>query len=958
MEEPYAIPLTIVPPYSLEYLNLKNLVWALTIFSIIGLWEGAIKPLNFLKQVVGLWAGPIKPSYIKAIISSIAHPKYPIGLFNMGNHIGEYFRNPFYRLLLKKKKTNFYYFKGLNLLNYFLQYYRILKFSFIPLTCMAKPYAITLFSSKLYKEKNMSAHTNTLNLFLSQNFHFKVFLKLLYWQNWICLCHTDAHTKYSTAIVSISNRSLNLKKGGTKIVGLSYQRPINISQNCRDFDHPKYVRAIRHTSFQLSMANRFDSHDSNITFFKKKGYKPFFLKECGLIYNFIEMRHSSAIQIHQYVKGYKIYKTHTINFKITLYNSRILFYLLNYGKTIKKSGNICKLNKTNNLFLCLYLFNGYTKYSFLMHIIFYSKDLSKILILNTTMGYLVLGYLKVWQNYALINLKKNYNRITFLQEVNSNFYPSSNVKDGIAQPLSKYLWNYLFEKSKLIFIFKQQNLNKCFTKTCLFNELLNNLFKIILKIEGIKMNYVLNSYYDNFSYGENILFFFRRLSYFYKYKENFLNILTLSNLSIKKKKIFHTEQNYNLIINRNNVTTNTNKDTKFLFYGFYIFQKIKPKSFIKKQFDLNFIMGSNQKILNSRDIRFTEDILNFFSFEILFSPTNNYIPKIYSWLFNSLMLNKKFDSKQISKKLDISLTKINIFEENLLSESLKISQNYKNLFKKINNCKIFNLYYLVTPYLILFSNFNKIKNKFYFIEIRDSELNRTNFLYFSKTQYIQNQIKQKIIINRFKIIILPIKENLKNHLNQIKDLFFKVQGESQETLIKKISPIINKWSDYYKIIPKNSNKLQFLLIKILWKWCSKRHNHVSNSWIKEKYFFSLNNKKYLFCFPLQNKASAKLPTFKNNLTFFLKDYKSTKARFRSSIQTQNKGFVLDSIREKILLLKPKFNLNKFGFNNNIKPTKYFWYLKVSQSHALINPKFQSAKDVHIKSVFFILANYY
>lgn len=96
--------------------------------------------------------------------------------------------------------------------------------------------------------------------------------------------------------------------------------------------------------------------------------------------------------------------------------------------------------------------------------------------------------------------------------------------------------------------------------------------------------------------------------------------------------------------------------------------------------------------------------------------------------------------------------------------------------------------------------------------------------------------------------IVPSKTNVKNHLNQIKFLFFKGQGKDQKELIGKLSPKIHKWLNYYKIVSKKQifNELNFLFIQLTWKWALKRHQNKNILWIKDKYFYSLNKVKHVF----------------------------------------------------------------------------------------------------------------
>jgi hypothetical protein len=582
--------------------------------------------------------------------------------------------------------------------------------------------------------------------------------------------------------------------------------------------------------------------------------------------------------------------------------------------------------------------------------------------------------------------------------------------------------NYLFEKSKLDLILKQgppifsenggEDFKKCFIKTGLFNNLLNNLFKKTLKIQGIKIKYALNSYYDSFSYGENVLFFFKKLSYFYKYKKNFLNVLNMSNLTIKKKKLFNTEQNYNFRNDIKGGQFNSNKDSRFLFYGFYIFQKIKANSFIKKQIysihPLNslwgppslkeggpkiekwgppnlkrgggkkmvgvkgFITGHGQSpwtkqpgppsliwfpynpkgvaatplglygnhirlgvqrvcclmcghpynglcpyngcapaaynpqgvhsrvlvagvVLGGNNAGVNKNIFSLFNFFLCGPPpegavlSDNYIPKRMLGLIKrspyTYGLVPPWGGGSPPQGGAINQqTQINRFGAPPSNPFVPHTGapprggiNPPGVYgRAISHTAIKNMGVapvgLIWGHPVLYAPpYSKEYGVApwldglcpYHIRLGGSLIGRAHKTIWgaSGPKPTRGHPHLKGFMGRAhksiqpyktggQTVILPAKENLKNHMNQIKDIFFKVQGESQESLIKKTSSIIHKWSDYYKIIPRNSNKLQFLLVKILWKWCSKRHNHVSNFWIKEKYFFSLNNKKYLFCFLL------------------------------------------------------------------------------------------------------------
>lgn len=118
-------------------------------------------------------------------------------------------------------------------------------------------------------------------------------------------------------------------------------------------------------------------------------------------------------------------------------------------------------------------------------------------------------------------------------------------------------------------------------------------------------------------------------------------------------------------------------------------------------------------------------------------------------------------------------------------------------------------------------------------------------------------IKNKLILSGtnktyeeiYKTEILPSKFYLMKYFSTLKDILKKCKVQSQEVLIKEIKASILIWCSYYKII---SNKKIFafcdsILFSWIWKWSCRRHPTKNRQWIKKKYFYSFNSKKWSFC---------------------------------------------------------------------------------------------------------------
>ncbi|PNK07185.1 hypothetical protein CEP10_05115 [Cylindrospermopsis raciborskii S07] len=128
----------------------------------------------------------------------------------------------------------------------------------------------------------------------------------------------------------------------------------------------------------------------------------------------------------------------------------------------------------------------------------------------------------------------------------------------------------------------------------------------------------------------------------------------------------------------------------------------------------------------------------------------------------------------------------------------------------------------------------------------EQTLNGFNFLDFNIRQY---EIKTHSQPQRYQTFIQPSQEAIKTHYGELAQEIDKFKScQSQLDLIKRLNPIITRWSNYY--FPVNSaktfQKLDHLMTLKLIAWVKARHNHKSTKQWVEKYFGSKDQANWVF----------------------------------------------------------------------------------------------------------------
>ena len=188
---------------------------------------------------------------------------------------------------------------------------------------------------------------------------------------------------------------------------------------------------------------------------------------------------------------------------------------------------------------------------------------------------------------------------------------------------------------------------------------------------------------------------------------------------------------------------------------------------------------------------------------------------------------------------------IKIFLEKIVVFLLK----YFNLFNKLKFKETIHL----NQIKLYLQNWYPFKKEFSFKGFSVFLIN-SNFDFFQNQKLFKKSFFSLKILNKFclyirrKIILLPLKKEIKKHLKNLKKIIYNNFSQSQKRLLLELKLQIINWSFKYRIInrPEIFVYCDNILKKFLWKWVCRIHVNKSKYWIKKKYFVLLKNKILLF----------------------------------------------------------------------------------------------------------------
>ena len=107
----------------------------------------------------------------------------------------------------------------------------------------------------------------------------------------------------------------------------------------------------------------------------------------------------------------------------------------------------------------------------------------------------------------------------------------------------------------------------------------------------------------------------------------------------------------------------------------------------------------------------------------------------------------------------------------------------------------------------------------------------------------------------FKTLIKPSKDSINSHIKQIGDTIRKNQSINQIALNKKLNPIIQGWSNYYKgcCSAEVFSNCDNIVYNQLWSWAKRRHPKKCKGWVLKRYWHNDGKIKWNFSDKIDDK---------------------------------------------------------------------------------------------------------
>lgn len=101
---------------------------------------------------------------------------------------------------------------------------------------------------------------------------------------------------------------------------------------------------------------------------------------------------------------------------------------------------------------------------------------------------------------------------------------------------------------------------------------------------------------------------------------------------------------------------------------------------------------------------------------------------------------------------------------------------------------------------------------------------------------------------KIKLIITPSRKSIKKIIESISQTIKSNKTAEQKELIRKLNQIIKGWCNYHQpVCAKETFKyLNHIIWNILWKWCKRRHPNKGKTWIVNKYWKTVETRKWVF----------------------------------------------------------------------------------------------------------------
>jgi RNA-directed DNA polymerase len=99
-----------------------------------------------------------------------------------------------------------------------------------------------------------------------------------------------------------------------------------------------------------------------------------------------------------------------------------------------------------------------------------------------------------------------------------------------------------------------------------------------------------------------------------------------------------------------------------------------------------------------------------------------------------------------------------------------------------------------------------------------------------------------------KLLIKPAKKKILDFCKRLGREIKAMNGYEQESVIKKLNPILRGFANYYKgvVSKKTFSYIKSRVWQYLWRWAKRRHPKKNTTWVQKRYFKTINGNKWTF----------------------------------------------------------------------------------------------------------------
>lgn len=106
------------------------------------------------------------------------------------------------------------------------------------------------------------------------------------------------------------------------------------------------------------------------------------------------------------------------------------------------------------------------------------------------------------------------------------------------------------------------------------------------------------------------------------------------------------------------------------------------------------------------------------------------------------------------------------------------------------------------------------------------------------------------------LLTQPSGDAKKRFCDKIRKVIESNKTVKQRSLIKMLNPIITGWGNYYKYgtSAETFHRVDWEIHRKLWQWARRRHPNKGKGWVKDKYFKTVNGRKWRFVADMEERS--------------------------------------------------------------------------------------------------------